>query len=122
VTPAFGDADRTASPNDAATGEGTNPLDDRWTGINALGMRYALANPDNLVFSIETGETHLLSDLPTLLLQLLQSGARSGQEVCEQAALACATAVDDGWRSKVLRVLESLEELELIERRPASSA
>jgi PqqD family protein of HPr-rel-A system len=97
-------------------------LFDVWASVNSAGILWAYFRPDNVVFHSETGETHLLSDLPSLLLEMLQASTRSGHEICEAAATACGTKADAIWHGKILALLETLEELELIEGRPSASA
>lgn len=96
---------------------------ENWSPVNAAGLRWALWEQDNVVFHIETGETHILSELPTLLLEMLQSGPiRTTGELCQASADACGALADAPWQEKVSAVLRGLENLELVERLPAPGA
>jgi PqqD family protein of HPr-rel-A system len=78
---------------------------------------------DNVVFHAETGETHLLSELPTLVLRMVQSArVRTTDELGRETADACGTVADGLWQQKIDTVLHSLESLELIERQPSTGA
>lgn len=85
--------------------------------VNGRGLRWALWDGDNVVFHAETGETHLLSDLPTLVLRMLLAGPLRTSVVSERSAHACSVANDSAWRQKILAILGRLEGLELVERR-----
>jgi PqqD family protein of HPr-rel-A system len=75
------------------------------------------------VFHAETGETHLLSELPTLVLRMVQSArALTTDELGRETANACGTLADDLWQAKIRGILRSLETLELIERQPSTGA
>jgi PqqD family protein of HPr-rel-A system len=93
-----------------------------WSAVGPAGIRCALWQIDNMVFHAETGETHLLSELPTFLVQTLASHPLRTSALCEHVAKVCGTVDDAAWREKLYAMLTRLEELELVERRPASSA
>jgi PqqD family protein of HPr-rel-A system len=96
---------------------------DTWTAVSPAGLCWALWDCDNVVFHVETGETHLLNELPTLLLQMVQSNPRrTTGELCRESAAACDAPADAPWAEKIGSVLRSLENLELIERLPATGA
>jgi PqqD family protein of HPr-rel-A system len=91
--------------------------------VDPGGVRWSLWDCDNVVFHNETGETHLLNELPTLVLQLVHSGPlRTTGQLCRESADACGALADAPWQEKIGRVLHSLEHLELIERLPVSDA
>jgi PqqD family protein of HPr-rel-A system len=94
----------------------------RWVCVKPGLLRWACWEPDSAVFHGETGETHLLSALPAYVLQLLQDRAKSTDEICRAAAVACETSNDDAWHRKVLAILRNLQDLELIEREAAPRA
>jgi PqqD family protein of HPr-rel-A system len=85
-------------------------------------MLWAHWEGDNALFHAETGETHLLSALPTLLLEMLAEQRLHTREIYELSAQACGVAVDAAWEQKITAVLRSLEGLELVERFPIASA
>jgi len=93
-----------------------------WLLVDPAGVRWSLWEVDNAVFHAETGETHLLSELPTFLVQMLATGALRTSQLCSQAAAACGATDDAAWRASILAMLERLEELELVEQRPAPAA
>lgn len=79
-------------------------------------MHWALWDCDNVVFHTETGDTHLLSELPTLVLQLLQEQSLTTRQISERAAHACGAPTDAPWQKKIVAVLSNLEALELVQR------
>jgi PqqD family protein of HPr-rel-A system len=93
-----------------------------WAPVDPGGLRRSLWQLDNAVFHAETGETHLLSELPTFLVEILAAGALSTAQICEHAAEACGAADNETWRENIAAVLERLEGLELVERRAAPFA
>ncbi|MBK1633515.1 hypothetical protein CKO31_22765 [Thiohalocapsa halophila] len=77
-------------------------------------------SPDSFLFHGETGETHLLSNLPAFILQTLQAGSKTTSEIRRETAAACDTDDDDAWQRKILSILANLEELELVERQTSA--
>jgi len=73
---------------------------------------------ENAVFHGETGDTHLLSDLPTLVLRLLADHdlGLPEERLGRIAAEECAVVADAGWEAKIAAILRELEQLELLER------
>jgi PqqD family protein of HPr-rel-A system len=89
-----------------------------WRLVNAPSLSIIDWDQDNAVFHGETGDTHLLSDLPTLVLRLL---ANHGPDLSEErlgriAAEECDVVADAGWEAKVAAILRELAQLELLER------
>jgi PqqD family protein of HPr-rel-A system len=94
-----------------------------WAAIDPTGLCWALWSCDNVLFHAETGETHILSELPTLVLRKVQSArALTTAELGRETADACGTVADHLWQEKVGAILHSLESLELIERQPSTGA
>ncbi len=79
-------------------------------------MHWIAWEVDNAVFHGETGETHLLSELPAFLVQALAAGPRSHEALSALTAAECDTALDDAWRDKIHRLLGELAQLELVEQ------
>ena len=65
------------------------------------------------VFDPASGETHFLSDLPALLLDVISSKPVSSEVLCER--LAGKQSLDDLAKARILAALRSLEGVELIE-------
>ncbi len=88
-----------------------------WVVVDGSGLQFAFLEPDNAVFHKATGETHLLSALPTLILQMLLDSPKSTRVLASDTAQACETENDPDWFEKISGVLRSLDGLELIEGR-----
>jgi len=87
-----------------------------------MGLHWVSWSTTDAVFHAETGETHLLSEMPSLALRLLQTEALSTEDLCVRCAAASGNTDDGPWRRKMLAVLNSLEDRELIERCPSTTA
>lgn len=93
----------------------------RWRLVQPTTLRWAHLSPDNAVFHGATGETHLLSPLPSFVVETLDAEAKPTDEICRETAAACETDDDDAWQRKILSILANLEELELIERQTSAN-
>ncbi|NBC13763.1 MAG: HPr-rel-A system PqqD family peptide chaperone [Gammaproteobacteria bacterium] len=87
-----------------------------WTAVNADVLRWVAWEADNAVFDGETGETHLLSELPALLIHTLAAGPQDVEALSALTAAECDTALNDAWRDKIHRLLIDLAHLELVEQ------
>jgi PqqD family protein of HPr-rel-A system len=103
------------SADSADAASGVEPKQLLWVMVGTAPLRWAVWDRDNVVYHPETGETHLLSELPTLVLQRVQTGAVSTAQLCSETATACGVAADDAWRAKIEAIVRSLANLELIE-------
>jgi PqqD family protein of HPr-rel-A system len=79
-------------------------------------MAWAAWEQDNSLFHGETGETHVLSELPALLLHAMAQGPKTEQALCALAAAQCEVASGSPWRQKIHGILLNLEQLELVEQ------
>lgn len=79
-------------------------------------MLWSFCQAENLLFHGETGETHLLTELPTAVIQLLSEGPRSATELYAPIAASCGCLDDAQSRRQVDAVLRSLADLELVEQ------
>jgi PqqD family protein of HPr-rel-A system len=73
---------------------------------------------DRVVFHGETGETHLIGELPWEILSLLRDGALDTAHMLRQWVGEPPSVGD--LTSTILGVLNSLEAIELVERRPSA--
>ena len=73
---------------------------------------------DNSVFSRDTGETHLLGELPVFMLQCLSETPRDLAWISEYSAQECEIENNEAWQQKIAHTLGALEDLELIQRLP----
>jgi PqqD family protein of HPr-rel-A system len=80
-------------------------------------MLWSFCQTENLLFHGETGETHLLSELTTAVMQQLLEGPRSVTELYAPIAASCGYLDDAKSRRKLDAVLRSLADLELVEQR-----
>ena len=97
------------------------------TAIPAPEELYALtAEPETLewahwesnssLFNPFSGDTHLLTALPVYVIESLCNGARSVGWISSTTADACSARNDAEWQQKILSLLGSLEDLEIIRR------
>lgn len=110
------------SADSADAASGVEPNSQLWVMVGTAPLHWALWARDNVVYHPETGETHLLSELPTLVLQRVQTDAVSTAQICSETATACGVADDDAWRGKIEAIVRSLANLELIEHPRAAIA
>ena len=96
-------------------------MDILWSLVNPDSLTWAVWDQHNALFHGETGETHLLSELPALLLRALADAALSEQALCALAARECDTRSDEPWRQKIHAILLNLEQLELVEQRETAA-
>jgi len=93
----------------------TEAASKRWALVNEASLAWAVWDTDNALFHGETGETHLLSELPALLLQILAAGPRCEASLSAMAAEQCDAVPDGAWQRKIRQVLTELANLELVE-------
>jgi hypothetical protein len=93
-----------------------NPHDScQWQAVKPDGFRWLQWPTENSLFSRETGETHLLSELPAFLLRCLSEKPCSFETVCKMTANVCDAANDEHWRKIIADLLASLADSELAE-------
>jgi len=68
------------------------------------------------VFNPETGETHLISELPAAALQLIGKEGRPLLHIAADLAEACGVEMTTAWKRKVAGMLTNLEQIELVEQ------
>lgn len=77
---------------------------------------------DHSVFCPATGETHLLSSLPSEALKELSQAPLTAGELAASLALACGVECSDDWLTKITAIINDLAALELIEKPSAADA
>jgi PqqD family protein of HPr-rel-A system len=70
------------------------------------------------VFNLETGETHVVNELPAAVLRRLNEEALSLRRLAADLAETCNVEMTTAWEQKLVGVLADLEHIELIERVP----
>jgi len=90
-----------------------------WAAVDASALHWMPWETDTSLFNGDTGETHLLSELPATALRALCQRPWAFEALCSHLARLCDTDNDAHWHSKIAGILGGLENLELIERRPA---
>lgn len=70
---------------------------------------------DSTLYNDSTGETHLLSPIPTEVVTLLQVRAMSFGDICTTMAARCGEEDSDPWRRKLASVIENLVALDIVE-------
>jgi PqqD family protein of HPr-rel-A system len=117
------DREHAAPPHDRSIGEawlrdGINPVPDSrvWRAVSPDGWTWATWDESYSLFNAETGDTHLLTDLAAMLLEATMDTPRSTEWLCHNAAALYRVPSDSAWASRIGALIESLEEIELIER------
>jgi len=72
---------------------------------------------DSVLFNGGTGDTHLLSPIPSEILDLLGDREMPFFEICADMASRCSVANDAIWQEKLARIISDLEQLDIIEAR-----
>jgi PqqD family protein of HPr-rel-A system len=91
-----------------------------WRAVAPDGWCWAQWEEENGLFDAETGDTYILNELSALLLSCIAQLPRRTQWLYATTAEQCSVDADGSWRSRIWALLTSLEQLELIERRPAT--
>jgi PqqD family protein of HPr-rel-A system len=71
------------------------------------------------VFDRRSGETHLLTPLPALVLQALGNEPLDFASLLSKLSEADAVTLDDEARARILAALQFLEQAELVESTPS---
>jgi PqqD family protein of HPr-rel-A system len=67
------------------------------------------------VFNGNTGETHLLSELPAEVLRQLSNAPMTGEALAKELARLCEVEETPDWPEKISQILSELAEIEVIE-------
>jgi PqqD family protein of HPr-rel-A system len=92
-----------------------DPNETRWSLVHQESLVCSDWPGERVVFHGETGETHLIGELPWEILSLLRDGALDTAHILEHWVGAPPSVGD--LTSTILGVLNSLEAIELVERR-----
>jgi PqqD family protein of HPr-rel-A system len=106
---------RIAEPGRRANAD-TAPVRQAWRAVSPDGWIWAGWDERYSLFHAETGDTHLLTDLAAMLLETTVDGPRTTEWLCNNAAALCSVPADNAWSSRIEALIESLEEIDLIER------
>ena len=87
-----------------------------WSLTASQNLLYEEFDEAVMCFSPLSGETHLLNHFPAELLHFLSEKPASLDRIAEYLAEQCDVEVDDDWRIKILRLLEELSRLSLVEQ------
>lgn len=91
-----------------------------WRLCRPEGVRVQPWPQDYSVFNTETGDTHILSELPaTAILALQQDGPMGAAQLAAHLAALCEVEPSDAWHRRIHGMLSELAALELIEQAPA---
>jgi PqqD family protein of HPr-rel-A system len=91
----------------------TNRDGDHWRAVSPATFRWANWDAESLLFHGETGETHILNALPTLILLALSKGEMTTAEIL--ALCLDAGAPSPQFSDKIHTSLQTLSEIELVE-------
>jgi PqqD family protein of HPr-rel-A system len=87
-----------------------------WTLCGNYQLQWQTWTSDYSVFNPETGETHLISELPAAVLELVAQGAPPLHLIAAGLAADCDVEMTADWERKIAGVLTNLEHIELVER------
>jgi len=93
-----------------------------WGAVAPSALHWAEWDTETSLFNADTGETHLLSELPATTLRILCERDWTFDALYAHLASLCETDVTPAWQEKIAGVLHSLEALELVEQRAAATA
>jgi len=102
----------------AATTAAAAIADAAWKATDSTGILVVQWETDNSVFNRDTGETHLLGELPVMLLRCVSDTPRGLAWISAYTAKECEIENDEAWQRKIAHTLGALEDLELIQRLP----
>lgn len=92
----------------------------RWRAVAPQGLAWhRWETGEYSLFDANSGETHLLSELPATLLQRLVASPCRLDALCAELATLCEVADDGAWQAKISTLLDGLAMMELIEADPA---
>jgi PqqD family protein of HPr-rel-A system len=69
----------------------------------------------DFIYNKSTGNTHILSPLPSLLLKLITEGISSKAEITKTSSTIAEVENDDHWHLKVDDALEKLRDINIIQ-------
>lgn len=87
-----------------------------WRLRNAEAWLWVSWEQDHSLFNPETGDTHLLGDLPVAVLGLLQNKPSTLPELSRALARECDVPDNPQWQQRVAEILAGLDKLELLDR------
>jgi PqqD family protein of HPr-rel-A system len=90
-----------------------------WHPIAPSGWIWAQWEENYSLFHVETGDTHMLSEIAAFVLQAVSDEPLDTVSLCEMTADMCDVKADEHWLKRICALVGVLEELELIERGPA---
>lgn len=71
---------------------------------------------ESSVYNRATGETHLLSPLPTEIARILQRGPMTLDQLAAAMADLCSADDSATWQGKIAAILRNLTDLEIVDR------
>lgn len=86
-----------------------------WRAARPQRVIWAQWGVDYSVFNGNTGETHLLSELPAEVLRQLSQGPLTEAALVQGLARLCEVEETTDWSEKISGILSDLAHLELIE-------
>ena len=102
----------------AVTIKSDHAADAAWVAMNPAAALIVQWERDNSVFDRDTGETHLLGELPVMLLRCVSDTPRGLAWISAYSAQECEIENNEAWQRKIAHTLGALEDLELIQRLP----
>jgi PqqD family protein of HPr-rel-A system len=86
-----------------------------WQAVGPDRVIFAHWEADYSVFNGNTGETHLLSELPAEVLRQLSEVPMTGEALATNLAKLCEVEETPDWACKVADILKDLADLDLVE-------
>jgi PqqD family protein of HPr-rel-A system len=87
-----------------------------WARRNTYELLWRAWSQNYSVFNPETGETHLVSELPAAVLRLIAQEPRPLPHIAAKLAGICGVEMTTAWERKIVGVLTNLEQIELVEQ------
>ena len=88
----------------------------RWRVTRPERLLWAQWESDTSIFQGDTGETHLVSELPAEVLRELARSSMTQTELTGRLATLCNIDPSADWAEKIASILRDLADLELVEQ------
>ncbi len=89
--------------------------DVRWQVQRPQRLMWAQWEGEYSVFDPETGDTHLVNELPAEVLRQLAQASLTAAELAAVLADLCEVAPSPDWQGKIAGILADLADMELID-------
>ena len=88
-----------------------------WHVLSPAGLLWEEWETEYTLFDRNSGETHLINEVPAQMLRILTENPKTTFDLAEELSRLCEVENTELWRQKTLAILDNLESLGLIEAR-----